>query len=55
MKKVDIIKDESYMVLSGLAFRFLDLKAIQDWIRNNIDLIEDDWLSNNRGGSFKDK
>ena len=23
MKKVDIIKDESYMVLSGLAFRFL--------------------------------
>ena len=32
-----------------------DLKAIQNWVRNNIDLIERDWLSNNQGGSFKDK
>lgn len=30
-----------------------DLKAIQDWIKINIDLIEADWKSNNQGGDFK--
>lgn len=32
-----------------------DLLEIQSWIYRNIDLIQDKWLANNRGGSFKDK
>ena len=31
-----------------------DLKAIQNWIKNNIDIIEKDWMSNNQGGKFKE-
>lgn len=32
-----------------------DLRVIQDWIRRNIDFIEQEWLSNNQGEKFKTK
>jgi hypothetical protein len=32
-----------------------DMKDIQKWIYNNVDLIRDEWLSNGLGGEFKEK
>lgn len=32
-----------------------ELIEIQEWVKNNIDLIESEWLKNNMGGSFKIK
>ena len=32
-----------------------DMMKIQDWIYDNIDLIQQEWRSNNMGGDFKDK
>ncbi|MCM1237589.1 MAG: DUF4160 domain-containing protein [Ruminococcus flavefaciens] len=32
-----------------------DMKVIQHWIFDNIDLIQQEWLSNNMGGEFKTK
>lgn len=32
-----------------------DMKKIQNWIYDNVDLIQQEWLSNNMGGTFKDK
>lgn len=31
------------------------MKIIQEWIYDNVDLIYDEWLSNNMGGEFKKK
>lgn len=31
------------------------LKEIQKWIYDNVDLIQQEWLSNNMGGEFKKK
>lgn len=32
-----------------------DMREIQEWIYNNVDLIRTEWLSNNQGGVFKNK
>lgn len=32
-----------------------DMKEIQRWIYDNVDLIQQEWLSNNMGGEFKAK
>lgn len=32
-----------------------DMREIQDWIYDNVDLIQQEWLSNNMGGEFKIK
>lgn len=53
--KLWVHSDGSSSLAGSSSINSKDLKAIQDWIKNNVDFIEDEWLSNNRGGEFKDK
>jgi hypothetical protein len=53
--KLWVYEDGSSKLAYPSSINSSDLRRIQDWIRHNIDLIRNEWLSNNRGGDFKRK
>lgn len=53
--KLWVYSDGSSQLASKSTINSKDLAGIQAWIKKNIDLIEEEWLSNNRGGDFKRK
>lgn len=55
LAKLWVYSDGSSALARPSSINKNDLAAIQEWIKNNIDIIEDDWKSNNQGGDFKQK
>ena len=53
--KLWVYKDGTSELAKPTNIKTADLREIQKWICDNIDLIQAEWLSNGVGGDFKKK
>lgn len=53
--KLWVYSDGSSKLANPSTINQRDLQIIQDWIKNNIDLIENEWLEHNPDSDFRRK